>query len=47
VSNLMLNVSFSFGNTKMKSKTQSVRKVENEFIEQRSQSEILNGATMQ
>ena len=47
ISNLTLNVSFTFGNTKIKAKTQPTRKIDSEFKEQRSQGEVLNGATMQ
>ena len=43
----MLNVSFTFGNTNIKAKTQSTRKIDNDFKEERSQGEMLNGATMQ
>lgn len=47
ISNVMLNVSFTFGNTNIKAKTQSTRKIDNDFKEERSQGEMLNGATMQ
>ena len=47
ISNLTLNVSFTFSNTKIKAKTQPTRKIDSEFKEQRSQGEVLNGATMQ